>query len=362
MVNTFNQSAARFSPQLLPDLFEAQVERTPHAKAVTFGSRELAYGELDAAANRMARYLISRSIGTEDIVALLLPRGVELVVSMIDIVKAGAAYLPLDPDHPSARLLFMLRDSGAALLVTTSEISRALVLPSSLPCLLLDDEQAHRDIANLPANRVTQAERLRPLRISSLLYVIYTSGSTGEPKGVAVEHSSFSVQMRKMARRNPMRPDETILGITTITFDPAAFEIFSPFARRQLDSPGPSREPRSRLYRFGRICPRGLRSSGDAYLLASLAAKWNTANRQGDGRWRSAFVGSCTATAGVSRGHQPLWPYGNNHDFSFHRIVPEDAQRNAIVTIGRPLDDEQFYILDSDLLSSFLPVPRANSS
>ena len=350
VVKTFNQSAASFSPQLLPDLFEAQVERTPHAKAVTFGGRELAYGDLDAAANRLARHLIARSIGTEDIVALLLPRGMELVVSMIGIVKAGAAYLPLDPDHPSARLLFMLRDSGSALLVTTTEIARTLALPSSLPCLLLDDEQAQRDIANRPANRVTQAERLRPLQVSSLLYVIYTSGSTGEPKGVAVEHRSFSIQMKKMVRRIPMRPDETILGITTITFDPAAFEIFLPLLQGASLTLLGRHESRDPVFIVSAVTTLG------ACVLQATPTFWRALLQSGIPRTVRVMVGgealSSDLVPQLLEFPEAINLYGPTEttvDSSFHRIVAEDAERNAVVTIGRPLEGEQFYILGPDL-------------
>jgi nonribosomal peptide synthetase DhbF len=350
VIEAFNQSAASFSPQCLPDLFEAQVHRTPHSKAVTFGGRELTYRELDAAANRVARHLIARSVGTEDIVALLLPRGIELVVTMIGIVKAGAAYLPLDIDHPSARLLFMLQDSGAALVVTTTEISRALALPSSLPCFLLDDEREQREIANRPAGQVAQAERLRPLQVSSLLYVIYTSGSTGEPKGVAIEHRSFSIQLKKMVRRIPMRADETILGITTITFDPAAFEIFLP------------------LLQGASLTLLGRQESRDPVFIASVVTALGACVLQATPTfWRALIQSGIPRTVRVMVGGEGLSPelvpqllefpeainlYGPTEttvDSSFHRLVPEDAERSGIVTIGRPLEDEQFYILDASL-------------
>lgn len=350
LMEAFNQSAESFSPQCLPDLFEAQVDRTPHTKAMTFGGKALTYRDLDGAANRVARHLIARSIGTEDIVALLLPRGMELVVTMIGIVKAGAAYLPLDIDHPLARLLFMLRDSAAALLVTTTEIYRTLTLPSSLPCLLLDADQEQREIANRPAGRVTPAERLRPLEVSSLLYVIYTSGSTGEPKGVAVEHRSFSIQMKKMVRRIPMRPDETILGITTITFDPAAFEIFLPLLQGASLTLFGRQESRDPVFIASAITEIG------ACVLQATPTFWRALLQCEIPRTVRALVGgeglSSELVPQLLEFPEAINLYGPTEttvDSSFHKIVPEDAEGSAIVTIGRPLEDEQFYILDSSL-------------
>ncbi len=350
VVKAFNQSAASYSPQCLPDLFEAQVDRTPHTKAVTFDGKELTYGDLDAAANRVARQLIARSVGTEDIVALLLPRGIDLVVTMIGIIKAGAAYLPLDSDHPSARLLFMLRDSGAALLVTTTAICRTLTLPSSLPCLLLDDEQEQREIANRAPGRITQPERLRPLQVSSLLYVIYTSGSTGEPKGVAIEHRSFSIQMKKMVRRIPMRMDETILGITTITFDPAAFEIFLPFLQGASLTLFGRQESRDPVFIASTVATLG------ACVLQATPTFWRALLQSGIPRTVRALVGgeglSSDLVPQLLEFPEAINLYGPTEttvDSSFHRLVPEDTERSAIVTIGRPLEDEQFYILDASL-------------
>jgi nonribosomal peptide synthetase DhbF len=350
VMEALNQSVAGFAPRCLPDIFEAQVNRTPHAKAVTFGARELTYRDLDDAANRIARHLIARSVGTEDIVALLLPRGIELVVTMIGIVKAGAAYLPLDTDHPAARLLFMLQDSGASLLVTTTEICRRLALPPSLPCLLLDEVQEQREIENRPEHRVAQAERLRPLQVSSLLYVIYTSGSTGEPKGVAIEHRSFSVQMKKMARRIPMRPDETILGITTITFDPAAFEIFLPLLQGASLTLLGHQESRDPVFIASAVTELG------GCVLQATPTFWRALLQSGIPRTVRALIGgeglSSDLVPQLLEFPEAINLYGPTEttvDSSFHRLVPEDAERSAIVTIGRPLEDEQFYILDASL-------------
>jgi len=350
VTEAFNQSAASFTPECLPDLFESQVDRTPHARALALGGKSLTYRELDHAANRVARHLIARGLGTEDIVALLLPRSMELVVTLTGVVKAGAAYLPLDTDHPAARLKFVLQDSGARLVVTTTEICKRLDLPSSLPLLLIDDPQEQRQIASRSSERVAQPERLRKLQVSNLLYVIYTSGSTGEPKGVAIEHRSFSIQMKKMVRRIPMRSDETMLGITTMTFDPAGFEIFLP------------------LLQGASLTMLGSLESRDPVCVASAVGDLGSCVLQATPTfWRALLDCHIPRTVRVLVGGEGLpsnlvpqllefpqainlyGPTETTVDSSFHVLVPEDAERSSVVTIGRPLEDEQFYILDANL-------------
>ncbi|MFM9161466.1 MAG: AMP-binding protein, partial [Methylocystis sp.] len=122
VVSTFNDTQKDIPTTTLPELFAAQVEKSPDAIAVIFGDEEVSYRELDARANQLARYLIAEGIGPEDIVAIALDRSIEMVVSLLAVLKSGAAYLPLDPEYPVERLTFMLDDSNAKRLITTREI------------------------------------------------------------------------------------------------------------------------------------------------------------------------------------------------------------------------------------------------
>ncbi|MFM9154464.1 MAG: condensation domain-containing protein, partial [Methylocystis sp.] len=122
VISTFNDTQKDISSTTLPELFAAQVEKSPEAIALLFGEEEVSYRELDARANQLARYLISQNIGPEDIVAIALDRSIEMVVSLLGVLKSGAAYLPLDPEYPVERLTFMLGDSNAKRLITTSAI------------------------------------------------------------------------------------------------------------------------------------------------------------------------------------------------------------------------------------------------
>ncbi|MFJ9743429.1 amino acid adenylation domain-containing protein, partial [Streptomyces sp. NPDC101166] len=170
----------------VPELFEAQVVRARDAVAVVAGGETVSYGELDARAGRLARYLAGQGIGAESVVGLCLPRGVDMVVAVLAVWKAGAGYLPVDPEYPAERIGFMLADSGAVLTLTTEEVlddlpagrNRFVALDSALVRMQLDAESAE------PLGNEVDPR--------SLAYVIYTSGSTGRPKGVAVTHGGLA--------------------------------------------------------------------------------------------------------------------------------------------------------------------------
>jgi nonribosomal peptide synthetase DhbF len=194
--------------QTLPDLFGEQVLRHPEAVAVVYESQRLSYAELDARANQMARVLIDKGVGPDQLVAIMLDRSAEMIVALLAIVKAGGAYLPLDPDYPAARLEFMLADSQARVLITTDAryaslvqsiaqaraqnpeamlVSTPLVMP---PALHLDAPEMAAELAAKSDAPIRQSERLAVLHSEHLAYLIYTSGSTGRPKGAGIPHQN----------------------------------------------------------------------------------------------------------------------------------------------------------------------------
>ncbi|HEX3758417.1 MAG TPA: amino acid adenylation domain-containing protein [Kofleriaceae bacterium] len=180
-------SAAAAGPALagaepyVPALFEAQVARTPDAVAVIDGDRPLSFGELNARANQLAHYLQSHGVGPDRLVALALERSAAMVVAVLGVLKAGGAYLPLDPGHPTERLAYVLDDASP--IHVLSQAALETHLPSSyFPMTLLDEQWP--DIAAHPTDNPAHGERAG----DRLAYAIYTSGSTGQPKGVLVEH------------------------------------------------------------------------------------------------------------------------------------------------------------------------------
>ncbi|MBF6355032.1 amino acid adenylation domain-containing protein [Nocardia higoensis] len=165
-------------PQTLAGLFDAVVARHPDAIALSSDTGRWTYTEIDGRANRLARRLIAHGVGPETIAAVLLPRGVDQVVALLAVVKAGGAYLPIDPAYPAERIAYLLDDARpvCALIDGTAE------MPVNLPTLTVDDDTA------FPSEPITDQERRTPLRPDHLAYVIYTSGSTGRPKGVQIPH------------------------------------------------------------------------------------------------------------------------------------------------------------------------------
>ncbi|MFM9162004.1 MAG: AMP-binding protein, partial [Methylocystis sp.] len=225
VISTFNDTQKDISSTTLPELFAAQVEKSPEAIALLFGEEEVSYRELDARANQLARYLISEGIGPEDLVAIALDRSIEMVVSLLGVLKSGAAYLPLDPEYPVERLQFMLTDSNAKRLITTKVIHDRLLSEKDSPrsvasdpaasrashqsadahssmfsssdgfsakalpiALLLDDEALQVELATLSNAPISDKDRIQSLAPDHLAYVIYTSGTTGRPKGAGNTH------------------------------------------------------------------------------------------------------------------------------------------------------------------------------
>ncbi|MFE7046528.1 condensation domain-containing protein, partial [Streptomyces atratus] len=182
----WNDTAAQVAPATVPELFAAHAARTPDAVAVIAGGQEITYAELDARANRLAHQLIARGIGAESVVGLCLDRDAELIVAVLAAWKAGAGYLPIDPEHPADRIAYMLADSGAALALTTEELLGGLPT-GQVPVVAVDGPELRAE----PASASTESPEVT-VNSADLAYVIYTSGSTGRPKGVAVGHGALA--------------------------------------------------------------------------------------------------------------------------------------------------------------------------
>ncbi len=218
----YNDTAAPIPQTCLPTLFEAAVRRSPDAAAVVSGTVELSYAELNARANRLAHALIARGVGAEQIVALALPRSAELVVSILAVLKAGAAYLSLDPDYPAERLAFMLHDAQPVLLLTDNQT--AVVIPDDAcpPALILDNPDILELLSQTLDTDPSGTDRLLPHHPA---YVIYTSGSTGQPKGVLVCHAGIASLATAQIEQFGIDERSRVLQFASPSFDASVMEL-----------------------------------------------------------------------------------------------------------------------------------------
>ncbi len=218
----------------LPALFEVQVSKTPEATALIFEDQQLSYQQLDRAANRLARHLIAQGVGPDQIVAILLDRSPEMIISMLAVLKAGGAYLPLDPEYPSERLSFMLTDSGAQVLLSTATQFHDLITNNFKDAFQVIDITApavQAQLSVLSLNALTDLERSSPLNPQNLAYLIYTSGSTGKPKGTAISSRALQTFINAMTQEVALEPSDVLLALTTVGFDIAGLEIYLPLIK-----------------------------------------------------------------------------------------------------------------------------------
>ncbi|RMP61353.1 hypothetical protein ALQ18_00744 [Pseudomonas marginalis pv. marginalis] len=197
--------------RLVHELFADRARETPNAVAVKFDAQTLTYAELDDQANRLAHALIARGIGPEVRVAIAMPRSAEIMVAFLAVMKAGGVYVPLDVEYPRDRLLYMMQDSRAQLLLTHSAVQQRLPIPQGLQALAVDQAEAWAG-ADDSAPQVA-------LHGDNLAYVIYTSGSTGLPKGVAVAHGPLVAHIIATGERYETGPTDCELHFMSFAFD-----------------------------------------------------------------------------------------------------------------------------------------------
>ncbi|WP_370124307.1 amino acid adenylation domain-containing protein [Streptacidiphilus sp. MAP12-33] len=227
MLHEWNDTALEVRDETLVDLFARQVERSPEALAVLSDAATLTYAELDARANRLARYLVGTGVGPESLVAIVQERGADLLVSVLAVLKAGGAYLPVDPRYPAERIAFLLGDADAALVLASRASLSALPEQAALPVVLVDDPEVTARVAELADTPLTQGERTTALLPAHPAYVIYTSGSTGTPKGVVVPHAGAV----NLIAADGWELDSTsrVLQFASVGFDAATWDLLMAF-------------------------------------------------------------------------------------------------------------------------------------
>ncbi len=332
---------------LIHQLFEAAVDRDPDAIAVVFEGQELSYREVDRRSNQLAHALRKLGVGPEVIVGVCLDRSLELPIALHAVLKAGGAYLPLDPEYPTERLAFMLADAKTPVVLTQAHLEG--LLPSHAATVLRLDT-GWDEIAKEPDSRLPRGD----LRLSSLAYVIYTSGSTGRPKGVMNEHGGILNRLSWMQDAHRLGPGDRVLQKTPFSFDVSVWELFWPLmsgATLVVARPDGHKDPR---YLAATIASAGITT---LHFVPSMLTAFLD-ELAGDTRARR-----CAALQRVFASGEALLPSMVD---AFHALLPGAALHNlygpteaavdvtawesiagsSIVPIGKPIDNVQIYLLD----------------
>lgn len=216
ILNVFNNTNVDYPrDKTIVDLFEEQVEKTPDNVAVVFEDKKLTYRELNEKSNSLANIIISNGINIEDTVAILLDKSIEMVISILAILKSGASYLPIDVDYPFSRIDYMLKNSSTKLILTLGNFDN-LITDIKIIDISLKNNFYNENVENVNIN----------INSNNLAYIMYTSGSTGTPKGVMVEHKNV-VRLVKNTNYIYLSPNDRILQTGSIVFDACTFEIWT---------------------------------------------------------------------------------------------------------------------------------------
>ncbi len=343
----WNAATARERPaelvgSTLPELFAAQVARTPAATALIAGEERLSYGELAARTAALAHRLRSLGVGPEVAVAIFLPRRAELLVALLATHAAGGFYVPLDPAYPAERVSFMLADSGAPVVLTTTELEGRL--PAHGARVVRLDALPEAPCESTPTV---------PAISGNLAYVIYTSGSTGRPKAVAIEHRSAVALMLWSRREFSDRELSGVLASTSITFDMSVFELFAPLAwgGTVILAENALALPELPAAAAGEVRVVDTVPSAMAELLRAggVPASVVTVNLGGEAVQR-ALADRIYAEPGIERLYNV---YGPSEDTTFSTWALIERESERAPSIGRPLDGEQAWVVDRHLQ----PVP-----
>ena len=342
------------SPQCLQVLIQAQAAATPQATALIAGDRQLSYAQLNATANRLAHYLRSRGVGPEHLVGVFAERSLDMVVGLLAVLKAGGAYLPLDPDQPDQRLAYMLEDSGATLLLTQAQLVARLPA-SDREVLCLDRDAAL--FADCPAHDPSLLNHP-----DQLAYSIYTSGTTGRPKGAGNSHAALCNRLQWMQATFGLDTNDRVLQKTPFGFDVSVWEFFWPLitgATLVMAGPGAHRDPaelRAIIRESGISVLHFVPSMLQAYMAAESLAdcpRLRLVMCSGEALpldLQQRFLAQ--SRAGLHNLYGPTEAAIDVSHWACH-----DAPGLGSVPIGRPIANLRLYVLDGQLQPVAVGLP-----
>lgn len=322
----------------------AQARRSPDATALLMGEQRMSYGELERRANQLARRLVRLGAGPEVVVGIAAQRSLEMVVGLLAILKAGAAYLPLDPDYPAQRLAYMVADSGIRLLLAQPALLADLPLPDGVQVLDLG-QPCDDEAVDAPAPAMAPEQ---------LAYVIYTSGSTGQPKGAGNSHAALANRLAWMQAAYRLGVDDCVLQKTPFGFDVSVWEFFWPLmtgARLALAGPGEHQDPEClarRIRQYDVTTLHFVPSMLQAFMAqAQLPALPSLTRIVCSGEALAAGLqDQVLARLPQAQLYNLYGPTEAAIDVS-HWTCRSDGRDS--VPIGRPIDNTQLYVLDARL-------------
>lgn len=349
-IQEWNSSRQVSLPARIVDAFDRTLARSTVKPALFCGDRVMTYRELDRASNRLARHLINQGAGPENVVGVGFMRGMEYVVAILGVLKSGAAYLPLDPSYPEARLRHMISNSNAMLVLTNQAAKGSL--PDIDNMRVLDDPAEQAMLASIPDHAIDEGERRKPLRPDHPANLIYTSGSTGLPKGVVVTHRNV---MSMLGALSSIGVDEVCLMMAPTAFDVSTMEIWAPLAVGASIAIYP--ENRMDTHELGQLLSkRGVTRMAIASALFNTVVETDIDILRG---LRSVMVGGEAMSPTHVRRVLDRFPdieivngYGPTETtVNASLFVVKDT--DGAIPIGRPVANTQTHILDGKLQ----PVP-----
>jgi amino acid adenylation domain-containing protein len=325
----------------VPDLFEAQVARTPDAPAARFDSRPLSYRELNGRVNRLAHHLRRHGAARNARVGIFVERSLEMLIGVLAVMKTGAAYVPLDPAYPAERLEFMLEDAGISLVVTQETLRERVSIPARARVISLDRDAGAIELEGDGNPRAG-------IGLDDLVYVIYTSGSTGRPKGVQIAHRSLSNVLVAFRRTLEVAEHDVLVALTTLSFDIAALELLLPLvsgAQVAVASREAAADPVKLMTLFADSAATIVQATPTTWRML-LEAGWRHAKGLrilcGGEAFPPELAGPLLSTGGS------VWNvYGPTETTiwsTLHRVQKGDNP----IPIGRPIANTRTYVLDGN--------------
>lgn len=336
-------------------MFEERAAEAPGRVAVTAGSSSMTYGELDAAANRLAGRLRGLGAGPESLVGICLDRGIPMVTAMIAVHKAGAAYVPVDPRYPADHIRAVLHGARPSVLILDATAPAGLDGPwHTLPPDDDRDREGHDRRAGAAPGAEPPGRDAMPTNVDvdprTLAYVLHTSGSTGTPKGVAVPHESFVNFLLAMRETPGMSPDDSLVAVTTLSFDIAELELWLPLtagARVTVASRAEAADPAALVRLLERASATVMQATPVTWRML-LGAGWAGSPRL------TALVGGEALPPELAAALRPrvrrLWNmYGPTETTIWSTCAEIEPDVGLPVSVGRPIAETCVHVLDADL-------------